>query len=104
MDKETREYLDRKFSGIDEKFVGIDLNFVPDDDKLEDIKRYFGVVSKGLRNEIRQVAEGHEVIRSEIKTFRNEVKENLRRLEHSSSSPIRNWIRESGALRVKLPI
>lgn len=58
MDQETREFLDRRFNGIDGKF--------------EEIKRYFGVVAEGLRNEIRQVAEGHEVIRNEIRALRED--------------------------------
>ena len=41
-------------------------------DQMEEIKRHFGVVAEGLRNEIRQVAEGHEVIRNEIQTLREE--------------------------------
>ena len=51
MDKETREFLDRKFNAIDHKFAGID-------EKFEETKRHFGVVAEGLRTEIRQVAEG----------------------------------------------
>lgn len=30
--------------------------------EIEEIKRYFGVVAEGLRSEIRQVAEGHQVL------------------------------------------
>lgn len=41
-------------------------------EQVEEIKRYFGVVAEGLRNEIRQVAEGHEVIRHEIQILREE--------------------------------
>ena len=41
-------------------------------DEMDEIKRHFGVVAEGLRNEIRQVAEGHEVIRNEIQTLREE--------------------------------
>ncbi len=40
--------------------------------EIEEIKRHFGVIAEGLRNEIRQVAEGHEVIRNEIRTLREE--------------------------------
>ena len=58
MDKETREFLDRKFNAIDEQF--------------EETKRHFGVVAEGFRSEIRQVAEGHEVIRHEIQILREE--------------------------------
>jgi len=68
MDKETREFLDRKFNTIDERFNTID-------GKIEENKQYFGVGTEGLRNEIRQVAEGHDVIRNEIQTLRDENKE-----------------------------
>lgn len=34
---------------------------------------YFGVVADRLRNDIRQVAEGHDVIRQEMRGFREEV-------------------------------
>ena len=37
MDKEAREFLDRKFDAIDEKF--------------EETKRYFGVVAEDLRKD-----------------------------------------------------
>ncbi len=62
MDKETREFLDRKFGVIDEKF--------------EDTRRHFGVVAEGLRSEIQQVAEGvvnlNEKFDREIASFREE--------------------------------
>jgi hypothetical protein len=51
MDKETREFLDRKFNAVDERFAGID-------EKFEETKRYFGVVAEGLKHKIRLVAEG----------------------------------------------
>src|SRR3990172_7120551 len=72
MDKETREFLDRKFNAIDERFNGIDEKFNGIDEKFVETKRYFGVVAEGLRSEIRQVAEGHEVIRDEIQALREE--------------------------------
>jgi uncharacterized protein involved in exopolysaccharide biosynthesis len=40
--------------------------------EMEEIKRHFGVVAEGLRSELRQVAEGHEVIRNEIQASREE--------------------------------
>ncbi len=43
-------------------------------DDIEEIKRHFGVIAEGLRNEIRHVAEGHEVIQQEIQEFREEVR------------------------------
>lgn len=41
-------------------------------EQMEEIKRYFGVVAEGLRNEIRQVTEGHAVIGNEIQSLREE--------------------------------
>ena len=55
MDKETREFLERKFSTVDQRFAGID-------EKFEETKRYFAVVAEGLRSEVQQVAEGHQII------------------------------------------
>lgn len=51
--------------------------------EMEEIKRHFGVVAEGLRSEIRQVAEGHDAIREEIKRFREEVKEEFKEVEVS---------------------
>lgn len=97
MDKETREFLERKFSTLDQRFnrvdeqfsridqrftrvdeqlagidqrftrvdeqlTGIDRRFGGIDEKFEDTKRYFGVVAEGLRSEVQQVAEGHQII------------------------------------------
>ena len=74
MDKETREFLDRKFDAIGEKFSGID-------EKFEETQRHFGVIAEDLRTEIRQVAEGHEGIRTEIQAFRNEVAEEFKEVK-----------------------
>ena len=45
-------------------------------DEMDEIKRHFGVVAEGLRNEIRQVAEGvvnlNEKFDREISAFREE--------------------------------
>ena len=73
MDKETREFFERKFSAINENVSGIDQNVSGIDEKFEETKRYFGVIAEGLRNDIRQVAEGHEVIRQDMREFREEV-------------------------------
>ena len=80
MDQEIREFLDRKFNAIDEKFKEIrrdsDRKFEEtkqySDRRFEETKQYFGVVAEGLRSEIQQVAEGHEVIRNEIQSLRQE--------------------------------
>lgn len=50
-------------------------------EEVEEMKRHFGVVSEGIWNEIRQVAEGHEVIRQEMREFREEVKEELKEIK-----------------------
>lgn len=66
MDKETREYLERKFSLIEERFSGIDVRF-------EETKRHFGVIAEGLRSEIRQVAEGVVNVNERLERFRQGV-------------------------------
>ena len=71
MDKETRDFLDRKFNAVDEKFAGID-------QKFDETKRYFGVVAEGLRSEIQQVAEGvvnlDEKLDRELTALRQEMR------------------------------
>ena len=47
-------------------------------EEAEEIKRYFGVVGEGLRHDIQQVAEGHEVVLTQVKEFRKEVQEEFR--------------------------
>jgi hypothetical protein len=42
------------------------------DEQMGELKRYFGVIADELRGEIRLVAEGHDVLRNEIQTFREE--------------------------------
>jgi uncharacterized small protein (DUF1192 family) len=44
-------------------------------EQLEEIKRHFDVVAEALRSDLRQVAEGHSVIRHEIQELRNEVRD-----------------------------
>ena len=38
--------------------------------ETEEIKRYFVVVAEGLRHDIQQVAEGHEIVLTQVKEFR----------------------------------
>lgn len=45
---------------------------------IEEIKGHVGVIAGALRDEIRQVAEGHSVIRREMQQFRNEVRAECR--------------------------
>jgi flagellar motility protein MotE (MotC chaperone) len=47
-------------------------------EQLEEIKRHFGVVAEALRDDVRQVAEDHAVIRHEIQEFRNEIRDEFR--------------------------
>jgi len=49
-----------------------------EDKQVEEIKRHFDVVAEGLGDEIKLVAEGHDIIRKEIQTFREEVKEEFK--------------------------
>lgn len=92
MDKETQEFLERKFNRIDEKFDTIDgrfnriderldasdARFNTIDERLEENKRYFGVVAEGLRNEVRQVAEGVANVDEKLEHFRGEFTEEFK--------------------------
>jgi hypothetical protein len=46
-------------------------------EELEQIKHHFGVVAEGLESKIELVAEGHDLLREEIRAFREESRENL---------------------------
>ena len=43
-------------------------------EEMEEIKRHFGVVGESLRSDIRQIAEGHAVIRHELQSQREELR------------------------------
>ncbi|WP_173050926.1 hypothetical protein [Nitrospira sp. KM1] len=45
---------------------------------MEEIKRHFGVIAESLRSDIQQIAEGHDMIRHELRTQREEVKEEFK--------------------------
>ena len=45
---------------------------------MEEIKRHFGIVAESLRSDIQQIAEGHEVIRRELQTQREELKDEFK--------------------------
>jgi ubiquinone biosynthesis protein UbiJ len=47
-------------------------------EEMEEVKRYFGVVAEGLRHDLQQVAEGHQVILGQVQQFREEVKEEFK--------------------------
>jgi hypothetical protein len=61
---------------------------VMSNEEMEEIKRHFVVVAESLRSDIRQIAEGHAMIRHELQTQREELKEefkdtkSLMRLRH----------------------
>jgi hypothetical protein len=43
-------------------------------EEMEEIQRHFGVVAESLRSDIRQIAEGHAVIRHELQSQREELR------------------------------
>lgn len=47
-------------------------------DQIEEIKRHFGVVAEALRSDVRQIAEGHSVIRHELQDMRNEFRDEFK--------------------------
>ena len=52
-----------------------------DNEQVNEIKRYFGVVADGLRNEIRQMAEGVVNVDEKLERFRQEVREDFKELK-----------------------
>jgi ubiquinone biosynthesis protein UbiJ len=47
-------------------------------EEMEEIKRHFGVIAESLRSDIRQIAEGHDIICRELQTQREELKEEFK--------------------------
>lgn len=47
-------------------------------EEMEEIKRHFEVVAESLRSDIQQIAEGHDIIRRELHTHREELKEEFK--------------------------
>jgi ubiquinone biosynthesis protein UbiJ len=47
-------------------------------EEMEEIKRHFGVIAESLRSDIQLIAEGHDVIRRELHTQREELKEEFK--------------------------
>lgn len=49
-------------------------------EQIEEIKRHFGVVAEALRSDLQQVAEGHSIVRREIQSLREEVRDEFREM------------------------
>jgi hypothetical protein len=49
-------------------------------EQIEEITRHFGVVAESLRNDIRQVAEGHVTIRHELQEHRGETRDGFKEM------------------------
>lgn len=49
-------------------------------EQIEEIKRHFGVIADALRADWCQLAEGHSSIRHEVQEFRNEVRDEFRKV------------------------
>ena len=47
-------------------------------EEMEEIKRHFGVVAESLRGDIQQIAEGHEVLRHELQSQREEMRDEFK--------------------------
>jgi len=67
-------------------------------DQVEEIKRHFGVVAEGLRNEIQQVAEGvgnlSEKFDREMTALREENEREHKEILSAIKFPMQNWIAE----------
>ncbi len=49
-------------------------------EQVEEIKHHFGVVAEALRSDIRQIAEGHSVIRHDLQEMRREVRDEFKEM------------------------
>jgi len=47
-------------------------------EEMEEIKRHFGVVAESLRSDIQQIAEGHAVIRHELQSQGEEMRDEFK--------------------------
>jgi predicted nucleic acid-binding Zn-ribbon protein len=47
-------------------------------EEMEEIKRHFGVVAESLRSDIQQIAEGHAVLRHELQSQREEMRDEFK--------------------------
>ena len=47
-------------------------------ENMEQLKRHFSIVAEGLRHDLQQIAEGHQVILTEIQQFREDVQEEFK--------------------------
>ncbi len=49
-------------------------------EQMEEIKRHFGVVTEGLRSDIRQIAEGHATIQHVLQEHRGEIRDEFKKM------------------------
>ncbi len=102
MDKETREFLTKQFETIDARFDKFDAKFEAIDTKFEKIdakfdgmeqqidakaaenRRHFEVVAEGLRSDIQQIAEGHQVLLDRQNHMGNRILEHVDQIERES--------------------
>lgn len=73
-----RREIDQRFDGVDQRFAGIDQQFAELrrelDGRFAEIRRHFDVIGEGLRADIRLVAEGHALLREELRTEVQELR------------------------------
>jgi len=100
MDKETREFLTEKFEVIDTKFDKINTKFEGIDTKFGHIqqnidvkavenRRHFEVVAEGLRSDIQQIAEGHQVLLDGQNRIETRVLERVSEMERELGAMIK---------------
>ncbi len=49
-------------------------------EQMEEIKRHFCVVAEARRDDIRQIAEGHAIIRHELQEHRGEIRDEFKEM------------------------
>ena len=50
-------------------------------EQMKKIKRHFGVVAESLRSDIRQIAEGHAMIRHELQEHRGKIRDEFEEMQ-----------------------
>jgi hypothetical protein len=68
-------------------------------DQLEEIKRHFSIVAEALRSDIRQIAEGHSVIRHELQEMRHELRDEFKEMRALMRLSFSQWINVSKVLK-----
>lgn len=66
------ETMDQRFDAMDQRFETMDRRFDATDQRLDHTRTELGALVEGLRDEVRQIAEGHALLDRKLDRFRDE--------------------------------